>query len=477
MSATTWIERALDCLRLAFCNHHVPSHSSAPFLIARNSLFHHGLKCVGAILLFLATLPGFAAVSFKSQIAPVLLERCVACHGPEKARGGYRLDSFEGLTKPGESKLPPISAGEPDQSHLFQLITTKDVDDRMPQKGDPLSAEQIALIRDWIVEGTKFDGASPQQNLAEMAPYRPGPEPLTHYPFPQPVLALAWSEDGKLLASSGYHEALIWSDEGKLAQRVSRLPERIHGLAFLKDGRLAVAAGNPGRSGEVLLCKTDASETPQLLARLPDVATCLALSKDRTLLAAGGSDNAIRLYNATNGSELAVIKQHADWVTALAFSPDGSRLVSASRDRTARLFDTKTGELLETYAEHVQPVFAIAFSDDGKRAFSAGREKRIHAWTVVEAKKNGEFAPLEGDVLALAVAGKRIFASGGDKRIYEFGMDDRKQIRLLEGHGDWIYALAYQEGSQRLASGAYDGEIRIWNAVNGSTLTSFRANP
>jgi WD40 repeat protein len=425
----------------------------------------------------LVTLPVRAAVSFKAQIAPILLEKCVACHGAEKSKGGFRLDSFGALVKGGESKEAAIVGGAPEKSHLFELITTKDEDDRMPQKSDRLSDQQIALIRDWISEGANFDGSTAEENLAKIVPYQPGPDAPAHYPFPQPTLALAWSIDGKTLASSGYHEALIWSEDGKLQKRISRLPQRVHGLAFVDANTIAVTAGTPGKWGEALMCRIDSTEPPRLLARLTDVATCLAIDKKRTMIAVGGADNSIHIFELPTGNERVVIQQHADWVTALAFSNDGSELASASRDRTARIFAAKTGDLLETYAEHVQPLYCVAFSEDGKTVFSGGREKKIHSWQAHEAKKNGEFPALDGDVLALCVTGSQLFAAGGDKQIHVFGATDRKQIRTLDGHTDWIYTLAWHEGSKRLASGSFDGEIRIWDVEKGKSVSAFRAVP
>src|SRR3954463_13767186 len=84
-----------------------------------------------------------AAVSFKSEIAPILLEKCVTCHGAEKSKGGFRLDSYIALLKGGDSKKSSIVAGAPEKSHVLDLITTKDEDDRMPQKSDPLTNTQI----------------------------------------------------------------------------------------------------------------------------------------------------------------------------------------------------------------------------------------------------------------------------------------------------------------------------------------------
>src|SRR5881296_2703805 len=55
------------------------------------------------------------AVSFRRDIAPIVVRKCVTCHGPEKTKGGYRLDTFERLMKGGESKSPAVVAGKPEE--------------------------------------------------------------------------------------------------------------------------------------------------------------------------------------------------------------------------------------------------------------------------------------------------------------------------------------------------------------------------
>src|SRR4051812_9931781 len=75
-------------------------------------------------------------ISFTNDIAPILVQKCLTCHGPEKSKGSYRLDTFETLLKAGSSKEPSITAGKPETSKIFQLITATDEDDRMPQKNE-----------------------------------------------------------------------------------------------------------------------------------------------------------------------------------------------------------------------------------------------------------------------------------------------------------------------------------------------------
>src|SRR5258707_1081647 len=107
-------------------------------------------------------------VSFSHDIAPLLFQQCQGCHGPEKSKGKYRVDTFDRLFTPGESKEPPVTSGKPGQSNLLRLITAKDDDDRMPQKADPLPAAQVLLVRRWIEEGAEFDGASKSAPIAAL---------------------------------------------------------------------------------------------------------------------------------------------------------------------------------------------------------------------------------------------------------------------------------------------------------------------
>src|SRR5687768_8559260 len=84
--------------------------------------------CLGAwlfsgVLLLCFGVSAAEPVSFTRDVAPVLRKKCLTCHDPEKAKGNYRLDTFELLRKPGSSKIAPITPGDPSQSHLYELLT------------------------------------------------------------------------------------------------------------------------------------------------------------------------------------------------------------------------------------------------------------------------------------------------------------------------------------------------------------------
>lgn len=419
------------------------------------------------------------AVAFTKDIAPILHQKCVTCHNPEKSKGGYRLHTFADLMKPGESKEPPITANAPAKSHLYQLLVTNDEDDRMPQKDDPLLSTQIALIKRWIEEGAKFDGPDSTATLASLLGPATHPDPPATYPRPVPILALAFSPDGTELAASGYHEVTLWNpSDGVLLRRIKNIAQQTQALAFGPDGSLlAAAGGTPGRLGEIKLL--DLKNNPaKTLATTTDFLLALAFSPDGKRLVVGGADNTIRLFDVASGKEERRIEQHADWVVGLDFSPNGAQFASASRDKTARLFDTKTGELEETYDGHGQPVFGVAFSQNGKRVLSAGRDKEIHAWSTNDAKKAFEISGSDGDVLRLLVQDDHLFSCSSDRiRLHKLGDKKAELVRTLTGHRDVVYALAFHAPTKRLASGSFDGEVRVWDIESGNTITNFIAAP
>ena len=107
-------------------------------------------------LLFLVLAPSvLLAVDFDREIRPLLQERCVECHGPDKQKGELRLDAKVHAFKGGHDG-PAILAGNADASPLFQRVTSTDEDERMPPKGDPLTPAQLSLLSEWINSGAKW---------------------------------------------------------------------------------------------------------------------------------------------------------------------------------------------------------------------------------------------------------------------------------------------------------------------------------
>jgi WD40 repeat protein len=418
-----------------------------------------------------------AEVSFKTEVAPILVERCQTCHNAEKKKGAYLLDSFETMMKPGESKKAPIVAGRAQESHLYQLITTSDEDDRMPAKGERLTAGQISIIEKWIAQGAKFDGSDPKALLVTLVPSKGHPQAPAKYPRAVPIMAMAFSPDGKELAVGGYHEITLWDpSSGKLVGRIGNIAQRTQRLAYSPDEKiLAAASGTPGKVGEVKLLDPVNRTIVADLDRVGDMLFAMAFNADGSRLACGGADNAIRVYDVKSRKRELVIEQHADWVLGVVFTPDGEHLLSASRDKSARVLDAKSGAVEHAYLGHEEIVYSVAVSGDGKTAYSAGKDKKIHMWSVKEGKKTGEIAGFDEDVFDVIVGGKFLFACSADKKVRQF--EGRELVRTYPEFSDWVYAIAYDAKNNRIAAGSFGGEVRVWNVGDGKMVSSFIAAP
>lgn len=422
---------------------------------------------------------GQEPASFRRDVAPVLLDQCLACHGPKKAEGGYRADSYENLLKSGDSGAAGFVAKDASASEALRRIKSTDAQERMPLEHDPLAAEAIALIERWVAEGAVFDGADPKAPLTAIVPapmHPPAPETYTR---PAPITALAFSRDGSQLLVGGYHEITAWNPaDGSLLRRLTNMGQRTYALKVSPDGAVVAAAGGaPGRWGDVRLFDYASGQLRHVLAASPDVILDLAYSPSGDRLATAGADGAVRVFDAVNAQEQLTITSHSDWVMAVAWSPDGTRLATASRDKTAKVFDAKTGELLITFSGHGQPVKGVAFQPDGAEVFSSGADNRILAWKAADGAKTADIASFGGEVYKLETGGPFFFAASADKSARQFALKERTQVRSYAGHQDYVLSTAWHEGAHRLATGGFDGEVRIWNTDDGVQTAAFVAAP
>lgn len=446
--------------------------------------------------------PADEKVSFKRDVAPIFLQQCQTCHGPEKTKGGYRVDSFERLKKPGSSGDPSLTAGKPDKSQLYLLLVSQDPDERMPKKSDPLPRAQAEIIRKWIEQGAAFDGPDPAAAVAsyvEAAGHIAAP---AVYKRPIPITALAFVDDGKQLLASGFHELTRWDAKaGNLLDRTPLAIERVQSIAVQPGGkRIALAGGTPGVGGELLLLGDDPHAPPTVLEKTADLMLVARFSPDGKYLAAGGSDGTVRLYEMPSNKRLWRLEPHADWVTDIAFSSDGTLLATASRDKSCRLIEVKTGLSDASFLDQQEPVFAVAFTEDGKTIFSAGRERKMHSWTAAEAKATSMTSGFGNDVLRLAVVGSTVISAGGDGKIRIYSVDkaatpttapttkpaDKKKgekptarllLQELDGGKEWIYSLAVDEKAKRFATGSQDGHVRVWSLEDYKLIEDFVAAP
>ena len=183
------------------------------------------------------------------------------------------------------------------------------------------------------------------------------------------MAAVAFSPDGKLLATGGYQDVLIWDlRRARLLRRIGLGPmsNLVQDLAFHKDGvLLAVAEGSPAGPGAVKVFHAAEGRLVMDFSEPKDVVYSVAFSPDGKWLAAGGAESVVHVWSVADKKHVASLKEHTDWIDKVAFSPDGKFLASAGEDRTALVWEVGTWKRLARLEEK-DPVHGAAFSPDGQ---------------------------------------------------------------------------------------------------------------
>ena len=201
--------------------------------------------------------------------------------------------------------------------------------------------------------------------------------------------------------------------------------------------------------------------------------SCAAATRDGRVLASGGYDRRILLWDAASGAVLRELRGHTGLVNSVDWSPDAGLLASASSDHTVRLWDPNTGAELAMLEGHSDDVNSVSVSPDGHRIASASFDGSVRVFT-----RSGECllvaAHHGADVNSVAwfPDGRRLAAASDDRTVSIFDADGGRVRRVLAGHSDWVDHVAVHPGGLLVASASLDGSVGVWNASSGARVAT-----
>ncbi|MCI0463691.1 MAG: sigma-70 family RNA polymerase sigma factor [Gemmataceae bacterium] len=244
-------------------------------------------------------------------------------------------------------------------------------------------------------------------------------------------------------------------------------------VVYSPDGKLLASGGG---DHAVRLWEADTGKPVRHLLGHTDRPGGIAFSPDGKLLASGGTnDRTIILWEVATGRELRRLKT-PESVTSVRFSPDGKRLVSGSWDKAIHLWEVATGRHLRRFDGHDQRVFTVVFSPDGSRLASCGWDDRtIRLWDVESGKELRQFGGGAHEVGCVAFApDRKVLVSGGkDGPIRLWDVESGKELRRLVGHPSFVSSFVFSADGKLLASGSYDKTVRLWDVGSGKEIRTF----
>jgi WD40 repeat protein len=289
------------------------------------------------------------------------------------------------------------------------------------------------------------------------------------------VIGIAYSPDGKLLATSGTSgDIKIWTTD--TYQEILCCRGHQHWVMFVSfspDSRYLASASD---DYSVKLWDVATGQCMHTYLGHTDSVNVVVFSPDGKTIASGAQDSTIRLWQTSVDPQVSVLVGHKHGrVWSVAFSPDGQTLASGGEDRCIRLWDVATGTCLAAWTAHNYLVRSVAFSPDGQILASTGVECTIKLWNIHNHQCLQTWKGHQHNIVtsvAFSPDGARLASAGSDRTVKLWDTKNGKCLKTFYGHGVGIWILAYHPHGHQVASGGEDHAIKIWNLDTGACTKS-----
>jgi WD40 repeat protein len=413
-------------------------------------------------------------VLYDKDVEPILVNKCITCHSGNLKESKLDLSSYESLVKGGK-RGASIVPGNPEKS-LLVIVCGKVKRPFMPPRSEKaLSPEELALIKLWIDQGAKApSGVRVLPKIIVKAP----PAGVT------PVLGVALSPDKSAVAASRGNQVHVYDAGSGTHVRTlidpnligpDKKPVRaahlslVESLAYSPDGKYLAT----GSFQEVVLWDARTGVLRRRLTGFAERVVALAFSNDGKLLATGGGaptqDGELKLFDVASGRLVRdIANSHSDTVFGVCFSPDDKLLASCGADKFVKTFEVPSGKFVKSFEGHTHHVLAVGWSGDGKLLASAGADNVVKVWEYAKGEQVRTINAHTKQVTGLCFVGKTpVFVTCSADQTVRLWNTNGGNVGTFSAPGDFLHTVAVSGDGALVAAGGQEGVVRLFSRAGG----------
>ena len=326
----------------------------------------------------------------------------------------------------------------------------------------------------WLVSARTFLFLSAPGLTPTLTPIPPGTLLYTYNKHSDAVRTIAWSPDGRRIASGSFDNTVqVWdAADGRHIYTYRGHSSFVYTVAWSPDGR-RIASSSWDKTVQVW----DAADGGNVLqyGGHKDHVDAVAWSPDGRRIASGSPDKTVQIWDAADGRLLYTYRGNSDHVYTVAWSPDGRRIASESGDNTVQVWDAADGGNILQYPGHSSFVWSVAWSPDGRRIASGSHDQTVQVWDATNGRHIYTYHGHSSPVLAVAWSpdGRRIASGGGpeyapytsgDTTVQVWDATDGQHAFPYRRHFKSVGTVAWSPDGRRIASGSYDKTVQVWGA-------------
>jgi WD40 repeat protein len=287
---------------------------------------------------------------------------------------------------------------------------------------------------------------------------------------------IAWSPDGRTLASCSYHQTIrLWD----MAQRRHRATlyghtSDINGLAFTPDSSNLLSGSD---DGTLRVWDVESGQCVRVIRGYAVSHYSLDWSPDGRQLVSGGTDGLVTIWDIGGKTPPRELCGHPWVVWGVGWSPDGRFVASCGLDAVMRLWDPTSGACVQGIQGLSTTLLGMAWSPDGSLLAVGTFQQGMYVWNAREGRRHWVGEPDQNVFLSAAWSpdGSLLAGGSGDGSVYLWESADGTKRKRLSGHHGNVTSLAWSPDGTKLASGSGDsgnGELFVWDVRSGECMRS-----